>query len=159
MATSDNSSNEDKPKRLYFKSYLKFISNSIGSYAFRNFYVETPEKGEFDALDDGDNSGAFFVSSVLVIFKKISGMHGTVASTIKDLQDSGWQIVDNPEPGDVIVWEARQYDDGLKEQIGFYVGDKQAISNSSSKKSPYQHDQNFGSENRKVIQIFRASWQ
>jgi hypothetical protein len=39
---------------------------------FRNFYVRTDSGGEFDALDDGYNSCAFYVSSILAIFNKLS---------------------------------------------------------------------------------------
>ena len=156
---NDTNQTESKPRRLYFKSFLKFISNSVGSQAYRNFYVETPEKGEFDALDDSDNSGAFFVSAVLVIFKKLEGMHGTVKSTIEDLQKSGWQLVDEVQAGDVVVWEARQFADGLKEQIGFSIGNGKAISTSSQQRVVNEHDLYFGDNHRKVIQIFRTSWQ
>ncbi len=150
----DASANDDKPKRLYFKSYLKFVHNSVGTNSFRNFYVETPEQGVFDALDDGYNSCAFYVSAVLVIFKKLAGFHGTVASTVKDLQDSGWQLVDEPQAGDVLVWEARQFDDGLKQHIGFSVGSGTAVSTSMTTKTPIEHDQTFDNT-RKIVQVFR----
>ena len=38
-----------KPKRLYFKTYLQFIKNSIGSQAYRNFYIQNPDGSEQDA--------------------------------------------------------------------------------------------------------------
>lgn len=152
-------SSTDKPKRLYFKSYIQVIHNSVGSNMFRNFYVKSLEKGEFDSLDDGENSCAFFVSSILVIFKKLKGIHGTVESTIKDLVDSGWVEVDKPKSGDVLVWEAQQFDDGPKEHIGFSVGDGKAISVSWKKKTPIEHDEHFGATNRGIIHIYRCtSW-
>lgn len=147
---------EEKPQRLYFKSYLQFIRNSVGSNMFRNFYVKTSSKGEFDAFGDGDNSCAFYVSSVLLIFKKISSMHGLVSNTIEDMKKSGWTLVDDPQPGDVLVWEAEQYADGLHEHIGFYIGDNRAISTSVKAKTPLQHDMNFGESNRQITHIFRA---
>jgi len=144
---------KDKPKRLYYKSYIRLIYNSIGSNMFRNFYVETPERGEFDALDDGYNACAFYVSAVLVIFKKISGIHGTVDSTIKDLQESGWIQVNEPKEGDVIIWEAQQFNDGSKEHIGFSLGNGKAISISWTKKTPIEHSDTFDGK-RKIVNIF-----
>jgi hypothetical protein len=148
-------SSEEKPKRLYFKSYLRVIRNSVGSNMFRNFYVTTPERGEFDAFDDGENSCAFFVSAILVIFQKLSGFHGIVRSTVQDLKTSGWQEVEKPEPGDVLVWEARQFDDGLKEHIGFYIGEGRAVSTSWTKRTPIEHDLYFGEDNRKITIVLR----
>ena len=148
--------NTNKPKRLYFKSYVQLIHNSIGSNLFRNFYVETPEKGIFDALDDGYNSCAFYVSTILVIFKKISGIHGTIDSTIKDLQESGWIKVNEPKEGDVIVWETKQFDDGLKEHIGFSIGNNKAVSVSWTKRTPIEHSDTFDGK-RKIASIFRLT--
>ncbi len=151
VQSKDNST--DKPKRLYFKTYIQVIHHSVGSHLFRNFYVKSLEKGEFDALNDGENSCAFFVSSILVIFKKLKGIHGTVESTVKDLIDSGWIEVKNPKVGDVLVWEAEQFDDGLKEHIGFSIGSGIAISTSRKEKSPVEHDEHFGAIHRKITHI------
>ena len=144
-----------KPLRLYLKSYLQVVRNSVGSNLFRNLYVHTDEKGDFDALDDGYNSCAFFVSAILVLFKKLKGIHGTVGSTVKDLIESGWVEADKPQQGDILVWEAQQFDDGLKEHIGFSLGNKRAISVSWLKKTPVEHDEHFGEDNRKITHIFR----
>lgn len=149
--TADNT----KPIRLGFKSYLKIIRNSVGSNLFRNLYVHTDDKGDFDALDDGNNSCAFFVSAILVLFKKVHDIHGTIESTVKDLQESGWVEVKKPQPGDVIVWEKRQFKDGIYEHVGFSIGNGRAISTSLVQKTPVEHDQNFESEKRRIIQIFR----
>lgn len=146
---------EEKPRRLCFKTYLQVIRNSVGSKMFRNFYVETTKRGEFDALDDGENSCAFYVSSVLVIFKKISGVHGLVSRVVDDMKVSGWTAVDEPQVGDVLVWEAEEHHDGWHEHIGFYIGKNRAISTSSSAKTPIEHDVKFGDANRKISQIFR----
>lgn len=153
----DSNIAEEKPVRLYFKSYLQAIRNSVGSNMFRNFYVRTPERGEFDAFNDGDNSCAFFVSSVLVIFKKLNDFHGIVDSVVADLRQSGWQEVQEPKPGDVLVWEAVPFDDGLKQHIGFYVGNGRAVSTSWIKKTPVEHDMHFGLTKRKITHIFRMS--
>jgi hypothetical protein len=146
---------EEKPKRLYFKSYLQVIKNSVGSNMFRNFYVETPGKGEFDALDDGSDACAFFVSSILTLFKKLSGIHGTVVFTVKDLENSGWQkIEDQPKPGDVLLWEAQSFGDKMQEHLGFYIGNNEAVSTSYAKKTPVIHSYNFDGK-RKINGVYR----
>ena len=144
-----------KSTRLYFKSYLKIIRNSVGSKIFRNFYVHTDEKGDFDALDNGNYSCAFFVSAILVIFNKIGGIHGTVEATIKDLFESGWIEVDKPQPGDILAWEALFLPGGLREHIGFSLGNSRAISTSAKKKTPIEHDEHYGKINRKLLHILR----
>ena len=154
MKKTNTKQQTDKPERLYFKSFIQLLHNSIGTNLFRNFYVKTVERGEFDAFDDGDNSCAFYVSAVLTIFNKLNGIHGTIASTINDLQESGWDKVNEPKEGDVIVWEAQQFDDGLKEHIGFSIGNGKAISISRVNKTPLEHSDTFGGK-RKIISIFR----
>ena len=154
MKKTSTNQQTHKPKRLYFESYIQLIRNSIGSNLFRNFYVEVPERGKFDAIDDGYNSCAFYVSAVLVVFKKLSGIHGTIDSTIKDLKESGWIQVNNPKEGDVIVWEAQQFDDGLKEHIGFSLGNCKAISISWTNKTPIEHSDTFDGK-RNIVSIFR----
>jgi hypothetical protein len=155
-----NENNRDKPKRLYFKTYLQMIHNSAGTSMFRNWYVKTSEHGEFDAMKDGENSCAFYVSGLLKIFDKVSSIHGTVESTIKDLEKSGWQKVDTPQPGDILVWEKQKFVDIWQAHIGFYIGDNKAVSTSWTKKIVIEHDQNFGEQNRKIEQVLRfGKWE
>src|SRR5579872_5361294 len=92
---------ENKLRRINFKTYLHMLGAAVGSSMFRHWYVESQQQGEFDAMKDGENSCAFFVSSILRIFDKVSAIHGTVESTVRDLQDSGWQTVSEPKEGDV----------------------------------------------------------
>lgn len=152
---------EQKPKRLYFKTYLQLIhNNSIGTAMFRNFYIETSE-GTMDAVSDGANSCAFYVSSVLVILKQLTGVHGTIKSTVADLEENNWQKVDEPDlqPGDVIIWRAMEFEDGIYEHIGFYVGDSKAVSTSQQEKRVVEHDLHFGDAHRPIELIFRqAHW-
>jgi hypothetical protein len=148
---------EEKPRRLQFKTYLQMIRNSAGTEMFRNWYVETREQGEFDAMSDGEDSCAFYVSAILKIFSKVNAVHGTVASTVKDLEESGWAEVEKPEPGDVLVWEAKQFGDKKQRHIGFYMGSGKALSTSWKEKKVVEHDLNFAEQNRKIEQIFRIS--
>ncbi len=125
---------------------------------FRNYYVRSAKEGEFDALDDGGNSCAFYVSALLLLFKKISGTHGTVVNTVKDLEKSGWETVKKAQPGDVIVWEAMDFPDGRYEHIGFCVAPNKAVSTSWEKKVVVGHDLKFGDTNRPIKRIYRISW-
>ena len=147
---------QDKPIRLYFKTYLGVIRNSVGTGMFRNWYVKTPEQGEFDAMKDGEDSCAFYVSSLLKIFGKVTTIHGTVESTIKDLEKSGWQKVVEPQPGDVLVWETQKFADAQQRHIGFYIRDGRAVSTSWKKKIVVEHNQNFDN-NRKIELVFRMN--
>jgi hypothetical protein len=148
---------DDKPTRLYFKTYLQMIHNAVGTQMFRNFYVVKVDGTEIDSLDDGDNSCAFFVSSVVTLMKKAAGVHGTIKSTVADLQNAGWHgvAVDRIRPGDVIVWQAKETDDGKHGHIGFYIGNGRAISTSSSQRQVVEHDVTYGGA-RPVIQALRC---
>jgi hypothetical protein len=148
---------DEKPKRLYFKSYLKMIENSVGSNMFRNFYATTPSRGEFDAFNDGEYSCAFFVTAVLVIFKKISGFHGLVSSAVEDLKKSGWQEVKNIKAGDVLVWEHTAIGGESVPHIGFAIGNGRAVSTSWRQRCVAEHDVNFGEENRKIEKVLRMT--
>jgi hypothetical protein len=124
-----------------FLSFLAVVRNSVGSQMFRNFYVR--RDGElFDALHDGGRSCAFYVSSILTIFKKVESFHNTVQSTVKDMERSGWRLVadlGDLMPGDVLVWAAEELDVGRHSHIGFYVGDGQAVSTSYETGTPVLH--------------------
>lgn len=135
------------------------VNNSVGTNMFRNFWVSTPEQGLFDALADGDKSCAFFVSGVLDMLKKLGGVHGTVASTEKDLLESGWVLASGDmQEGDVLVWEEAEYEEGRMRHIGFYVGDDSAVSTSWKTKTIAKHHVTFDGT-RKIEKIYRhASW-
>jgi hypothetical protein len=145
----------EKPERLYFKTYLAMINNSPGSRMFRNFYLRLADGAEFDAVANGQNACAFFVSSLLALFGKVHGIHGTVATTIRDLEELGWQKIGTPQPGDVVLWERRDQGDGEHEHLGFFVGAGRAVSTSSSKGEVAEHDLHFGSEARAVTAYYR----
>lgn len=147
-----------KPKRLYYKTYLQLLHNAVGTQMFRNFYVELPDGRELDAMSDGSNSCAFFVSSVLTLFKKLDSPHGTVKSTVEDLQRSGWQpvAIDDITAGDVLVWEAQTFEDGSYEHIGFYLGGDQAVSTSWRTKKVVEHHVTFD-DTRNIVQAFNHS--
>ena len=148
---------------LFYKTYLTVIKNSLGSSLFRNFYAKVNGR-ETDITENGNLSCAFFVSTLLVTFGLIERVHATVKGTVKDLKKSGWRTIKNPRKGSVLVWEAEKEEDGKRyEHIGFYVGGRMAISNSSKIGKPVLHHWTFGVKNgapvRKIKAIFwRKSW-
>ncbi len=128
--------------------------NSIGCKTYRNFFIIDNEK-EVDAMENGRLSCAFFVSGILSSFNLIKSVHGTVENTVLDLEESGWNRVKEPNPGDIIVWEAIDFGDGdIHKHIGFYIGDSLAVSNSSLEGYPVKHEWTFGGS-RKVEATYR----
>jgi hypothetical protein len=123
---------------------------------FRHFYLQAHDESEFDAIEDGSNACAFFVSSVLTIFQKLKAVHGTVNATILDLEESGWQTLTELRPGDVIIWEATAKNDG-HQHIGIYVGDNQAVSTSTAQRKVAKHDIHFDDDNRAITHIYRMN--
>jgi hypothetical protein len=156
---SERSTNEPKLERLKFETYQAMVRNSIGSAMFKNFYLKDADGKELDAMDNGDNSCAFYVSAVLTIMGKVKGIHGTINSTLEDMRESGWQEAETMASGDVLVWEAMEFPNGSFQHVGFYLGKDKAISASATQGVIAEHDVNFGEANRPVIQIFRhANW-
>lgn len=134
-------------------TYLAVIKNSVGSKMFRNFYVKSGGK-KTDIMRAGLYSCAFYVSSVLALFKFIKEVHGTVDSTVKELKEHGWRKTKTPKPGSVLVWEAVDFGGGdIHRHIGFYIGGGVAISNNYKLGSPARHNWQFGGK-RKVEAIF-----
>jgi len=142
--------NNPQIKRLVFDTYLAVIENSVGSMMFKNLYIE--ENGvKRDAMKDGWLSCAFYVSTILYMFKFIDGIHGTVEVTEKDLKKNGWMEITEPVVGSVIVWKEGATTNGHT-HIGFYVGENMAISNDSWKKCPLKGDWKFDGK-REVAMI------
>lgn len=133
--------NNQEIKPIQFDTYLSVIENSVGSYMFKNLFVSVNGEKK-DATEDGWLSCAFYVSSILYLFKYIKDMHSTVSSTVKDLQESGWREISEPVVGSVIVWKVGENTNNHR-HIGFYVGDSMAISNDSRKKHPWKGDWKF----------------
>ena len=145
---------KDKIKPLLFDTYLSVVKNSIGSNLFRNFYAEVQGK-QLDIMRNGELSCAFFVSSILALFKFIKEVHGTVDSTIKDLRDSGWNEITNPEVGSILIWEKVDFgDNDVHKHIGFYIGNDEAISNSFKLGHPVSHNWSFNDTRRVELMLW-----
>lgn len=140
---------------LLEKSYLSVIKNSVGSNQFRNFHA-TVNGQEQDILRNGELSCAFFVSSILKTFSLISETHATVQGLVKDLEKNGWVKTTEANPGDVLVWNEITYPNGeTHAHIGFYFGNDQAISTSSSHGIPTVHHLTFNNT-REITFIYKC---
>ncbi len=151
---------------LFKKNYLTQIENSAKgeNHLFRNFYVEKGEEIE-DALKDGKNSCAVFVSYILYSFNSlldfmekkhwIKSIHLTVASTEKDIIENGWYETGDLKSGAVLIWEKKDGRNGEPHNhIGFFVGGEEAISN-DSKGTGFPHKHHYTYNNtRKIEKIF-----
>lgn len=138
------------------KSFLSFLKRSAGVPLFQSFFVVNKNGKSQDVLQKGILSCAFFVSSILVVFRLISRVHMTVKSTEKDLKRHGWKRVKVPRPGAVLVWESKMFDDGPHAHIGFYLGNKKAVSHSTKERVPVIHHWTFGSKGKKPVRQITA---
>lgn len=119
---------------------------------FRNFWI-FDDGTEMDAMKGGELSCAFYVSGILTMLGLIKRVHGTVASTVEDLEKSGWKKVSKPRIGSILVWEKQDFGDEEHTHIGFYTGRSRAISNSADKGYPIRHDWQFDGK-RKIEAIY-----
>lgn len=136
---------------LVKETYLAVIKNSVGSRMFQNFYA-TVDDMKKDIMNGGGLSCAFFVSSITMLTGLSKNLHGTVDGTVRDLNESGWGEISDLRIGAVIIWEKEIFDGEEHKHIGFYIGNNEAISNSSLKKVPVQHNATFDGK-RKIANI------
>lgn len=123
---------------LLFPTYLEMIKRSVGSVMFRTSIALINGKKK-NLLENGRVACAFYVTSLLLIFKLIKDQHATVSGTVTDLKKFGWKKITRPRPGCVVVWEKDDYGAGEHEHIGFYIGANKAVSNSSKEHCPTIH--------------------
>ena len=144
-------------KLLKKESYLQMIKNSVGTKMFRSLYLEIDGK-RIDATKKGGLSCAYFVSSVLLIHGLIKEIHATVQKTVIDIEKSNWKKtnIKKIKPGDAIVWEQAPGEyNKMYFHIGFYIGNKKAISNSWQKQSPAIHSWDYNGK-RKIIAVYKC---
>jgi hypothetical protein len=122
--------------QLTKKNLLYALEAAIGSELFKHIYVRHADGHEFDALDGGDLSCAYFVSGILALMSLIDRPHATVETTLQCLQEAGWQQSEKPVPGSVVLWPK---DNTEHAHIGFYVDDATCVSNSSVDRRPAKH--------------------
>lgn len=128
-------------------TYLAVIKNSVDSKSFRNYYAKVNGKRK-DIMNKGELSCAFYVSAILKMFNLISQMHGTVDSTIKDMKENKWKETEKPNMGDIIVWEKLDFGKEQHRHIGFYIGNKKAISNNFILRHPLIHSWDFNKKRK-----------
>ena len=131
------------------KSFLAAIKNSLGTKIFQTYYAKVNGKTK-DVTEKGKLSCAYFASSITTIFNLTKSVHRTVPTTEQDLLDSGWYEIPKPKIGAIIIWDKEITDKGNHKHIGFYIGNNQAISNSSIKKFPVIHPWKF--EGKRKVQ-------
>ncbi len=119
-----------------------------------------------DILENGNLSCAFYVSSLLSLFSVFKLLknppHSTIAGTIKDMKSSRWYEIRTLKPGAILLWEEKKLGDQYAKKghkhLGFYIGNEEAISNSSKRRMPVRHPFSFGDVNdkkfRKIESIF-----
>lgn len=157
MASESKDNQNREVRALFFDSYIATIKNSVGSKLFQTLWAEVDGEKQ-DVTQGGELSCAAFVSSILYMFELLEGRHATTASTVKDLERSGWRRIEEPREGGILVWEDKKFVDGYYPHIGFYMGDEIAISNSNEKRMPQEHHwtygENEGKSVRKVVAIY-----
>ncbi|MCZ6675951.1 MAG: hypothetical protein O7E52_01750 [Candidatus Poribacteria bacterium] len=122
-----------------FKNYMLMIHRSVDSGFFRNLYAKVDGE-EQDILRDGVLSCAYFVSSVLFHCRLIGDLRTTVRGLEADLRRSGWQKIEDPRVGSVLVWEPKVFPDGgVRKHVGFCIDSTTAISNSAVHRVPKAH--------------------
>ena len=132
-------------------SYLVMIKNSIGSNLWHNSYALV-DGIKTDISSNGNTSCAFFVSSILKLFDLITKLHWTVHGVERDLKISGWKSVcisKNMPQGSILIWEKQ----GGHFHIGFYIGNKQAISIWTDDNIPIIRDWTFNGK-RQIIRAY-----
>lgn len=122
-------------KLLIKKNLLAQCQGAIGSTQYRHLWFDA-EGVEKDITEDGQLSCAYFMSSLLHNHNLITSVHATVKGTVADMKAFGWTLLEEPQIGCVLQWEAYEG----HEHIGIFVGGTQAISHSDKTQSPQRHD-------------------
>lgn len=125
-------------KLLFFDTYIDTIKNSVDSKIFQNLWAEE-DGNKTDIIEAGKKACGLHVSGVLKWFDLIDSNHATVGGVIEDMKNSGWKKIEEPKPGCVIHWEEWSQGGTPSEHLGFYIGDKKAISNDWKSKTPSVH--------------------
>jgi hypothetical protein len=160
--------NEQKPKFTVLpnETYLKTITNSIGSRLFNSKIVQYPDGRIADILNNGELSCAFFVSGILKLYDLVPRTRSTVSNFAADLEQNE-KFVEITEtdlqPGDIIFWGEYLFKDGEPHKhVGFYVGENQAVSTNYSKGEVVKHNHKVltaddgVARERKIERVFHA---
>ncbi|MBI2627099.1 MAG: hypothetical protein HYW77_02535 [Parcubacteria group bacterium] len=148
-------------KLLIKESYIEVIKKSVGANLFQNLYAEVDGE-KTDILQNGRRSCAVFVSRILFMFKLIHDLHASVYEVVRDLESSDWEKAGKPEPGDVLVYETKKFQeegDEERNHAAFYIGSDEAVSTYYKVSQPIKHHYTYGTKDgepvRKVVAIYR----
>lgn len=146
----------NKPKILQYENYLAMINNSIGSEQYQTLWGMWENGNKEDLTKGGELSCAVFVTSILKLFDLVDKQKATVKGAVELMKETGWKLVEKQEikEGDVIVWKRKTKNDAQHAHIGFYVGNKKAISNSSKLKKVVRHSWDYGGK-REIVEVWR----
>lgn len=137
-----------KVEPILLDTYLAAIKNSIGCDIFRNLYARVNGEKK-DITENGNLSCAFYVSSILFLFKLTKEIHATVDGMMRDLRESGWVEINEPKAGCVLVWAKMDVSNNdYHKHIGFYIGDNKAVSNDSVSGKIAEHNWQFNSKRK-----------
>ena len=124
----------------------------MGTNLFRSLFLVDRRKRETDAFRDGELSCAAVVTGVLVLHGFLPKPRATVSSAVEDLRAHGWRRIRIPKTGCVLHWEAVEGRDGkAHEHLGFYAGNRRAVSNSSARRRPILHHWTYGVRGGKPV--------
>lgn len=143
-------------KLLFFDTYLARIHNSVSSKTVKSVFALVDGKKK-DILENGRIACSLYVSSLLVIHKLIPEIHATVDSTVTALKKAGWKKISKPRIGCLIIWEKVDFGkNDLHKHIGFYIGNQEAISNSSKKGYPVKHNFTYNGKRKIELLLWHA---
>lgn len=139
--------------------FLIYVLSQVYSDDYRKYF--TVVGGQLtDIPEDGGKFSAYFVSNVLLRFGLIKTGHCTVASTIADMEVSGWRRTNQRMSGAVVVWEKKlQASGAVTSHIGFLITPLAAVSHVDLYRAPITHEiyYRFGENipKRKIEAIYR----
>jgi len=123
---------------------LARINDSEGARMWRHTYA-TCDGERVDLTKDGTVSCAVYVSTLLLMARKLPEMKATVVSLQQSMKEHNWIEFDEYVPGSVLIWEeAQQFGGEPHLHAGFYLGNKIAMSHSDQDRSPCKHHVTFG---------------
>jgi len=139
---------------LVLKTYLAFITRSVGSPIFQEFYARVNGK-TLEVTRDGNVSCSWFVSAVLKVFNLIGTVQITVHRTLDEMERNGWKRISRPRRGCVVLWAAKPSDTAklkkyanayypMVKHLGFYIGDGMTVTNSGHEtRKPKRYPLNY----------------
>jgi hypothetical protein len=147
MKQGQQKTKEEKPQLLLLDTYLALIRNSVGTKMFQENYAFYEGKRQ-NLVEGGNLSCAYYVTFLLKGLGLIDELHLTVTGTEQALQKHGWKHTTKLKPGAIVTWESEEFDDGPHKHIGFFIGNKRAVSTSFKTQTVIEHSADFEGKRR-----------